>query len=256
MAPRDPPGRGQDQARGAPRASASEGMSSSDEMRLIGRSLNGLAVVAGIWAAAAPGSACAVGAAFLIPLLAIALLLLGRNTFRVLEARDDPRPRIWVALFVPPFLASIRVFELRLMEPIVLLPPALAGGAVLTAVAAIGDRSLRERPLPLVGVLTLMVGMAASGLTFANCIRDTSPAAEYEVPVLAKWGSGGNRPVRALRLGRWGQRTAPSNLHVRRDLWEAVSTGEHVSVLVRGGRFGLPWFMVAPGRIRPEAERK
>jgi hypothetical protein len=215
---------------------------------VVARLLNWPAVAAGCWAAAAPSSPWAVAWAFIFPLAALLAALRGGGAFQVLKAANDPRPSLRVALFVPVLFASIRVFEYQLVSPGSLLLPALGSGAVLTALAATGDRSVRRRPLELLVLLALMVGVSASGLTFANSVQDASPAFGYEAPLLDKWVNRGRRSSSlALTLGPWTLRPGKTTVFVPRRIFDAVAFGEPVRVCVRAGRLGFAWFWVSPG---------
>ncbi len=218
--------------------------------RSVARGLGWSSIVAGGWALAEPSSPWAVAAAFLFPATALVVALLGGGAFQHFRARNDPRPTLWMALIVPVGMASIRVFEYQLVMPGALLPPALAGGAALAALAAAGDRSLLRRPLQLAGLFALMTGLSASGLTFANGVRDGSALVEFEATLLSKYRT---RRTPTLALGPWERRPGRTVVFVPRPLYDSVEQGTPVRICLRAGRLGLPWFWLSPGVACPDS---
>jgi lipoprotein-anchoring transpeptidase ErfK/SrfK len=86
--------------------------------------------------------------------------------------------------------------------------------------------------------------MAASGLTFANCVRDGSPVSEYEAILENKWVTKRKGTTPSLEVGPWGAHAGSTVFNVNRALYDSIELGEPVRVGVRAGRLGLPWIRV------------
>lgn len=213
--------------------------------RVVAHLLNWPSLAVGLWAFLYPRPyGPVVTAAFLFPLLALAVALAGRGLFQLLGMRNDPRPQLIAALLMPGLLASLRAFDFDLVAPGELLAPALGCSAVLTGLAALGDPTLRRKPAYGLLVLPFMLGISAAGLTVANCYPDRSAPTIYEAMLLDKHVSKGKSASWHLELSPWGPRTVSDSVKVSRALYEQVTVGGPVHVRVRPGRLGFAWFRV------------
>lgn len=216
-----------------------------ERARLVAHLLNWPSVAVGLWAFLYPRPyGPVVTAAFLFPLLALAVAIGGRGLFQLLGMRNDPRPQLLAALFVSGLMASIRAFDFDLVAPGALLAPALACGVILTALAALGDSTMRKKPAHTLLVLPFMFAVAAAALTVANCYPDRSAPTTYEAMLLDKHVSKGKSTSWHLDLGPWGPRTTGDGVKVSRALYEQVTVGKPVHVRMRPGRLGFAWFRV------------
>jgi len=227
-------------------ATVSERTASLARARLVAHLLNWPGLAIALWVFVFPRPyLLAVTTAFLFPLLALGAAALGRGAYQLLGKRNDARPALFLALFVPWACASVRAFDFDLVAPGTLLVPALLVGAVLTALAFLGDRSLRERPAWALLILPLLAGASAAGVTVANGVLDRSSPRVHEAVVLGKRVTTGKGAARLLKLGPWGPRTAPDQVNTSRAVYDAVAVDEPVRIHLYEGRLGLQWFRVA-----------
>jgi hypothetical protein len=211
----------------------------------IANALNAAALLVGFWVLLFPRPyGLAVGAAYALPVAALAVAALGRGRYQLLGSRNDARPQVGLPLFMPGLCAIPRAFDFELVAPSGLLVPAVVTGLVLGVVVLVADPVVRRRPAWLLLLLPFLIGQAAGAATVANCYRDPSAPAVQEVEVLGHRVSRGKSTTYYLRLARWGPRAGPEDVSVPRDLYRAVEDFQTVRVELRAGRLGLAWFRV------------
>ncbi len=212
---------------------------------LFARGLSVVAVAAAAWAMLYPVPyPYAVGTAFSMPVLAIGAMLVRPGVFQLLGAKNDVRPQLVAAIFLPGLAGTLRAFDFDLLAPAQLVVPALVGGIAVGLSALLADRAVRRRPAWLLLLAPWFAVQAAGALTVANCFRDPSTPTEYRAAVLDKHVSRGKTTTYELRLGPWGPRAEPGPVKVFRDQFERVEVGDGVRIRVRPGRLSMPWFRV------------
>jgi len=90
------------------------------------------------------------------------------------------------------------------------------------------------------------LGLVAIAMAvFLNGVLDRSAAVEFSTVVIGKSATGGHRsgPVYHLTVSpSWREGKDQDHFDIDYTTWRSLQPGEHVSVEVRRGAFGLPWF--------------
>lgn len=93
--------------------------------------------------------------------------------------------------------------------------------------------------------LLLFSALYGYGATIGyNCVQDRSPFREYRAEVEAKRVSHGKHTSYYLTLSPWGPRTVPEEVSVASEIYDRVGRNDSVSVWMRSGALGIPWFTV------------
>ncbi len=216
--------------------------------RIFVRTLNVLALFAGLWLTICPRPfSLALAANILIPLLALVAITRPGRLIRVVLAPGSP-PFIWIALFVSGCALGLA----SAIAPGVLDPPAVFGFGLLGAVPILAwmlvfDPGMR-RLGPLLLTAPIAVLLAGGALDLANIAADRAPPRVFAVPVLRQWMSTRRRGVRAgdksgmLLLAPWGPRRHPELFQASGRLNDLIWPGVRVCVRLHPGALGFPWY--------------
>jgi len=97
-------------------------------------------------------------------------------------------------------------------------------------------------PAILCSVFCLIYGYGAT--VDLNGILATSPATAFHAKVMGKHIATGKHTSYYLSLSAWGPRSQPADTEVRKGVYDRHQIGETVTVWVRVGKFGIPYFFV------------
>jgi hypothetical protein len=224
--------------------------------RMVARKINRVALTVGAWSLvligyepATPGSPWVWPAAvpFLMPIVAIGVVLAGRGRFTVLErGREDPRPTLFLAFFFPAILAAMRPageFEPLSYGPI--FAAAAVCSAIVCGLAWLCDRTLRgRRALILLLLIPMMTLPAFGALLVVNCAADDSTATAHASTVLERRHIPGKGGGYFLVLAPWEDSMQRTKRRVSRRVFDRARVGKPVSVVTKPGRLGFPWAWV------------
>jgi hypothetical protein len=77
-----------------------------------------------------------------------------------------------------------------------------------------------------------------------NGILDRSAPSVYQAQVNAKRICSGRHTSYNLKLSQWGPRKESKEVDVGKSVYNKHEVGDIVGVIVREGRFGIPWYYV------------
>ena len=214
--------------------------------RWFARIFNGAAVIISLYGMVYPRPYGAVAAALLIiPLLAFVIIAFSRGVLKAVDEKNSPVPGLFSSIFIPPAALTLRA----LLDWNIIY-----GGRFFLAVAAVTlvlsgavlalDREYRKKILNVVLIFPIM-GICAMGMTvMPNCLYDRSAPRDFYVRVESKEITAGKRTSWYLNVGAWGGYDE-RKLTVGRDLYESVGEGETVTISLRAGMLGIPWYYVS-----------
>jgi hypothetical protein len=188
----------------------------------------------------------------LIPLLALApvaaVIVARMSGGHIGPADEQPGNTGLVALLVGPPIA-LALVDLRFFPPIDgrhLMVIGAAAGIVLGSLYFLVRPTLLKPKRPrwwetLIG----WVGAACYGWILAAALNGALPQSEpqkFEVPILARYISGGKHISYNLRLPPLGSVRQIENWEVHRNVYSALTVGSHVCVYIYPGALGEPWY--------------
>jgi hypothetical protein len=218
--------------------------------RRMTRALNVVASASAAWALFYPRPylpAVATCAA-MVP-LALLLALLRRGQISLEGGRNDPRAQLIPALFLPGFALVLRaMLDVQLLRYAPAIGIAAAGGVLACLLLLASDPRLRGRAWVLLLMAPFLALHPYGAAVLADRLLDRSEDRRYEAEVLERSVSTGKVTTYNLRLGPWGPRDRPESVEVSRRVYDRVDRGAIVSVVVRDGALGMPWYVVRPER--------
>lgn len=94
-------------------------------------------------------------------------------------------------------------------------------------------------------LLLAVCAIYAYGATIlVNGLLDRSPPVTYQARVAGVRVSTGKSTSYYLRLSPWGPRKTADEIEVSRSVYERHKPGDQIQIIVRNGRFSIPWFEV------------
>jgi hypothetical protein len=216
--------------------------------KVVARLLSGASVGAFVWLYAFPRPwRYAVAANAILPMVALLLLVAGGGLYAADQRKNDPRPTVVVALLAPSCALALRaLYDLQLLTPSQLVAPTLAGAFAMAAIATLADPTSRARPWSFLILFPLLAGWSGGLLSLTNCAFDRARGEAFSVRVLEMHEGSGRHHTYTLQVTEWGPPGAPREVDVPRALYRQLKPGEAVRVVLRPGRFGMPWFYVLP----------
>ncbi|MGC4095674.1 MAG: hypothetical protein QM706_01035 [Nitrospira sp.] len=91
---------------------------------------------------------------------------------------------------------------------------------------------------------------AVSAVFLANCVVDSHPGESNINTVMDKHTSLHVKgpPSYELTIGPWKYSTEPSEISVRREIYDQLKVGERIEILVKEGVFDAPWVAAVNGK--------
>jgi len=180
-----------------------------------------------------------------LPILALLLFTVARGAIRLDEKRDTLQADVAAAFFLPGFALMARVLlDIEIVDWTTAIICALAIGVLLAGLATITDSSLRRRSWFAL-VAALLAAAYGFGVTVeANALLDASRPTIYVTQVVAKHVSYGSKANRYLvQVSPWGPRRESEDVIVPHALYDTLGVGSDVCIVLRSGRFDMPWFV-------------
>jgi hypothetical protein len=202
----------------------------------VASALGAMGIATFFWAAFYPRPyVAAVATVVLLPLAVLVVLLTGRGAY---STQLDPRPgcpSLGVALAMSSGACGILALgSFHLVSSQKAAACAGVAGVGLLALVVMGDRGARKRIWDLLMLLAALSFYSLGGLVLANCLEERSAPQSFRAEVLRKIEPSSRDRSGQLELGPW--------------VFDAVEQGQEVTVSVRPGRLGLPWFWIAAPR--------
>ncbi|MDO7850460.1 hypothetical protein [Hymenobacter convexus] len=216
----------------------------------VARTLNIAGGAAGAWAIAyAHPYEWAVGACLLVPVLAAVALWLLPRTLRIDEKRNSGHPAVLIAVLVPCLGLLIRaLFDYELVSHAPLWPRVGTAATGAALVLAIGSRKFLFRAGSMVsvglhiGVLAVLYGYGATSTL--NAVYDPAEAVLFTPQVVGKHYNSGKQNTYYLKLSPWGPVATTEDVTVSKAIYQQTVEGQKITVALRPGRLGVPWFAV------------
>ncbi|MBW8886486.1 MAG: hypothetical protein JF616_01910 [Fibrobacteres bacterium] len=103
---------------------------------------------------------------------------------------------------------------------------------------------IRRKPRNALFPIILAAAYGYGATISYNCLEDHARAKKYRAEVEEKWASHGKTTTYYLKLSPWGPRSVPKDVTVSESAYAQAQRGDSVSVWLRNGALGIPWFTV------------
>lgn len=212
--------------------------------------LNIAGVAVGIWLLFYPKPyEWIVAGALLVPVLAAGALWLLPHTVRIDQKKNSGYPSVLAAVFAPGLVLLLRsLFDFEIVSHAALWPVVGKVAAGTALVLAIGSRNFlfKQGSTASVGLtVVVLAALYGCGATLAvNAVYDESPAKTFTPQVTGKHINTGKTTTYYLTLQAWGPVATEENAQVSSAYYQQVQPGQSVTVALRPGRLGVPWFRV------------
>lgn len=210
------------------------------------RLVNGIGVAATLWALFYPQPyALAIGATCLTPWTALAAVLLSGNLIRLDGKVNSAYPNVGFAFLMPCPALMLRAFtdyhilSWQAFWPLFFLVSLAFAGATVGV-----EKELRKRAIHVLPIILFAALYGYASVLCLNAVLDRSTPTVYKTEVLKKWISSGQHATHTFLLAPWGARTEPEKFDVGRRVYNRHKVGDTADVVVRKGRFGIPWSYV------------
>jgi hypothetical protein len=204
------------------------------------------------WAAAAWGYmyphpyAAALLALALLPWLAIALAAKSAGLYRIDTRRNDVRPSVAIAIYLPGLVLLMRALQdIGVLELQRALLYAALTAALFCWAAVMSDAAARSKPAIVILLLALGCPYGYGVVVLGNSQLDRAAGDHYEVNVLARHISGGRNRSYYLTLAPWGPRSEAREVTVPRTLYANAQPGQPVCIHQGPGALGISWYAVS-----------
>jgi hypothetical protein len=185
-----------------------------------------------------------------LPWIAVGLTWYFKGILRLYTSKSKPYPSLFFVVLVAElmsFFIIMRTYDiydygktfwtsLLILSVLVLLVWAVACGAAMA-----GERN---RPAVLLCLFLVAVAHSYGLLIFSNCDYDRSTPQISRVAISSKTVRQGKSTSYYLELSPWGRFTDGKNVQVSSSFFRSVDRGDSVSVHLKAGKWGIPWYEV------------
>jgi hypothetical protein len=185
---------------------------------------------------------------FLAPWVALFLVWRYKGLIRLYSTKSSAHPAVGNLLALPVFGAGLRTlinYDLYGFPQSAWL--GLLAGTVLLALVAL--RATREamaaeknKAFVTIGIILLAGAYSYGGMVYANCHYDKSAAQVWPVSVTDKRISHGKSTSYYVTVSPWGKYTDGKEVSVGKSFYTSVSRQDTLSVVLRQGKLGIPWY--------------
>jgi hypothetical protein len=224
-----------------------ERLASLERAKKLARVFNGVTWAAAGWGFFYPQPyALALLVLALLPWAAIILAAKGHGLYRLDGRRNDVRPNLAAAMYLPGFVLLMRAVEdVGVLDWKLALTYSVLATVIVFLAATRGDPTLWERRSVAVGLFCLMGAYGYGTVTLGNSELDAAAGQNYRVQVLAMHYSRGSKSTSYyLKLAPWGPRTQPEDVSVSSALYGVTRPGSEVCVHQGPGALGIGWYVV------------
>lgn len=210
------------------------------------KSLNGATVCITLWALFWPApQPLAIYACCLLPWLALAAVLFSKNMIRLGVDADDAFPDVRVCFLMPGVVLALRaVLDYNILSWQNFWPGFAVVSLAFCLCALYVAGGFGTLNANAVGLLFFCATYAYASVICLNAVTDRSLRTVYQAQVLDKRVSKGKHDSYYLLLSPWGDRSKAREIDVGKRVYDRYRKGDTASVVVRKGRFKIPWFFV------------
>jgi len=182
----------------------------------------------------------------LLPWTAMILAAKSHGLFRLDARRNDVRPNLATAMYLPGFVLLLRAVEdVGVLDWQLALVYAALTTLIIWWAALRCDPTLRARRSAAMILFCIMGAYGYGAVALGNSQLDTSAGQNYRVQVLAMHYTRGSKSTSYyLTLAPWGPRTRPEDVSVARALYSVTRPGGAVCVHQGPGSLGIGWYVV------------
>jgi hypothetical protein len=184
----------------------------------------------------------------LIPLFAVYCIWRSKGLIRFYSIKESPYPSLG-PLFA--FLIGVAVLRALSAYDIYTFPPTgwarLLGGITFLATSTLFSareilRVEGKRGFLIAGIVVAAGGYSYGALIISNCHFDQAPPQVWPVTVTGKHIDKGKTTSYYVAVSPWGKYRDGKDIEVRKSFYNQVQTGEPIKILLKPGKFGIPWY--------------
>ena len=217
-----------------------------DKARRWARILNGAALILILWASFKPQPyTYVIWTSVFFPLIALYSLKHFEGALKFDSKTNSAYPNI-----APVFLMPCLGLALRALLDFNILnwghfwrPFSIFSLSIFILVMLIA-RDIRHKVGQLVILVIFCIIYGYSTVVTLNGILDNSPPSLYKAGVIEKRISSGKHTSYYLKLSPWGPRKEEEEVDVGRTVYSRYNAGDDVNVILKQGKFKIPWFYV------------
>lgn len=215
--------------------------------------LNALGAMVVCWTMFVPAPyLAAVVACACVPLVALAVMA-GRQGwyhFETLSGSKSTAPALTIALAGPPLALAWRALnDFHILAFAHAWLPAAVAALCYAALLYAWAADIRKKRAYLLMALVFGFAYGYGAVILGNCLLDRSVPVSYAASVLGKRSSY-TAEIHSyyITVSPWGPWTAPREISIRKAIYDRFSVRDNLVFLVRGGRLGIPWFIIRTQR--------
>jgi len=208
--------------------------------------LNAVAVIASLYGAFYPRPyTVVITALFIVPVAALVVSYVTRGMVTLNDEKNSPLPDVLTAFFIPLMILSLRgLLDWNFIPGGRLLFLIALCSVVLTAAVMFSRKGKSRKKWEILVVLPVMVMCSLGAVVLPNCLLDGSAPVVYRRSVQSKEITHGKATRYYLNVASWGDYDE-RQLSVHRELYEFVREGDTVTIMLRPGALGIPWYDVS-----------
>lgn len=208
--------------------------------------LNGLGFFGMLWAYFRPEPySYLIWTLIAVPLITLAFVRHFDGVMRLNGKRQSAFPNVAVAFMMPCIGMALRAFiDFNILSwDNFWIPFAI----FLTSIYIITLLFASDTRKNISTALLMFIICVAYGYSAAIClngIMDTSSASIYNARIIGKRVSSGKHTTYNLNLSAWGPMKSAKEVSVPKSIYDRHAVGGYADVILRHGKFGIPWFHV------------
>jgi len=186
----------------------------------------------------------AIWTCIILPLLVLGFV---RGFHGVLSFEDDRKksalPNIFAAFLMPGFGLAIRaIADFNILDWAKFWIPFACIFLSFYLLTLLMTRGIRGKVGTAIALILFCAFYGYGAVVCLNGILDKSSPSVYKAQVVGKRVSTGKHTSYNLKLSPWGPRKEEKEVDVAKSVYGKHEIGDYVRVIVRQGRFGIPWF--------------
>ncbi len=183
---------------------------------------------------------------FLLPIIALFVLRHFEDTVRFNPPSARDYPNVTTPFMLPPIFLAAKTLHWQVLEWSHVWVPCAVFLLALFSLSLFLGKEIRMNTLTAIYTFLFCAVYGYGAAIDLNGIMDTSSPTTYQAIVLSKDDSRrpgiyGNTHY-DVKLSAWGPRNSPDNVEVTHAVYDDYSIGASVTVYVRKGGFGIPYF--------------
>jgi hypothetical protein len=187
----------------------------------------------------------AIYACCLMPWLALAAVLTSKNMIGLDVNANSDYPDVGASFLTPGVALALRAFlDFQILSWQNFWPLFAALSLVLFLCVLHVEGGIRKLKANTAIILFFCATYAYASLICLNAVTDRSTRTVYQAHVLDKRISKGKHDDYYLLLSPWGNRANAREIDVEKRVYARHNKGETANVVVRKGRFKIPWYYV------------